>query len=206
MPPQTPQPSPIGRPRLLIGEGQDEVFFFQAFLAHLGRNDVQVEQFRGKTNLSPFIHWLKNRAGYPTLLTLAVTRDADVSVASAFQSISTALSNHGLAVPPAPGQFAAGAPRVGVFVVPDNAAPGMLEDLCLSAVQTDPVMPCVNDYFQCVQNQANRLPNPMAKARVHAWLSSHLEPDLRLGEAAKKNIWPWASPAFDALRQFPQNL
>lgn len=90
--------------------------------------------------------------------------------------------------------------------MPDNVGPGMLEDLCLRAVQADPAMPCVNDYFQCVQNQANRQPNNISKARVHAWLSSQLEPDLRLGEAAKNNLWPWASPAFDALRQFLLNL
>ncbi len=46
----------------------------------------------------------------------------------------------------------------------------------------------------------------MAKARVHAWLASQIEPDKRLGEAAKAGYWPWDSPGFDRLKQFLQAL
>ena len=75
----------------------------------------------------------------------------------------------------------------------------MLEDLCLAGVQADPAMPCVPEFFDCVQRRANRQPNNLAKARVHAWLASQVEPDKRLGEAAEAGYWPWASPAFAPL-------
>ena len=47
-----------------------------------------------------------------------VTRDADTGMAQVFQSICTLLGNNRL--PIATGQIAAGSPRVGVFVFPDN--------------------------------------------------------------------------------------
>jgi hypothetical protein len=61
-------------------------------------------------------------------------------------------------------------------------------------------------YFECVLRTAGRQPAHMAKARVHAWLASQIEPDRRLGEAAGKGYWPWANAAFEPLRTFLQML
>jgi hypothetical protein len=116
------------------------------------------------------------------------------------------LANNGLPVPAAARQIAADTLRVGVFLLPDNQRDGMLEDLCLDAVQTDGAMPCVTAFFRCVGQQAQRQPNPLSKARVHAWLASQVVPDLRLGEAAQKGYWPWQSPTFDALKPFILSL
>jgi hypothetical protein len=93
-----------------------------------------------------------------------------------------------------------------VFLLPDNASPGMLEDLCLEAVASDPAAPCLDEYFTCVFQRGNRRPVEVAKARVHAWLASQLKPDLRLGEAAEAGYWPWNSPVFDQLRAFLRAL
>jgi hypothetical protein len=82
----------------------------------------------------------------------------------------------------------------------------MLEELCLDSAQPDGALPCMDAYFQCVQRQAGRQTNNLAKASVHAWLASQIEPDKRLGEAAKSGYWPWNSPAFDSLKQFLTNL
>jgi hypothetical protein len=207
MPPPT-QPAPYTKPRVLIGEGRDEVAFFEAFLTHLGVQDVQVEEFGGKPNLSRYLREFGLRPGHENVVALGITRDSDGPVASAFQSIGGFLTNCSLPVPVGPGKVQAGTPRVGVFILPDNQREGMLEDLCMDAVQADGAVPCVADFFQCVarQTQPQRQPSPMAKARVHAWLASQLVPDLRLGEAAKKGYWPWSSTAFDALRQFLRNF
>lgn len=45
------KPREITQPKLLIGEGQEEVRFFNALLKHLGRQDVQVENYSGKDQL-----------------------------------------------------------------------------------------------------------------------------------------------------------
>jgi hypothetical protein len=44
--PSTPQA--LSKPKLLIGEGKEEVAFFKAFLSHLNITDVQVEEYGGK--------------------------------------------------------------------------------------------------------------------------------------------------------------
>ena len=133
-------------------------------------------------------------------------RDADADATSAFQSVSGALRDTGLAVPVVPGQVTGTNVRVGVWIMPDWQRPGMLEDLCLAAVQHDPAMPCVNDYFLCLSHNGLNQPNNLAKARVHTWLASRVEPDLRLGEAAEKGYWPWASVVFEPLKTFLQTL
>ena len=82
----------------------------------------------------------------------------------------------------------------------------MLEDLCIDAVTTDPVLQYADEYLDCVYKTSGRKPKNIAKARIHAWLSSQIEPDKRLGEAAKAGYLPWNSPGFDSLKQFLQAL
>jgi hypothetical protein len=201
MPALPARPTALTKPRLLIGEGVEEVLFFDALLGYLNIDDIQVEQYGGKDNLSRYLREFPNRPGYERVVALGITRDADTDCADTFSRIGGALAASGFPVPPACGQVTPGLLRVGVFVLPDNSRPGMLEDLCMDAVVSDPVLPCLEEYFRCVQ-AAGRHPQSMAKARVHAWLASQIEPDRRLGEAARSGYWPWGHPAFDPLRQF----
>ena len=180
-------PQRLRLPKLLIGEGREEVVFFTAFLRHLHLNDVQVEDFSGKQGLRTYLRALQLRPNFVHLVTLGIVRDADTHATSAFQSVCDALRGTSL-------------------VVPDGQGPGMLEDLCLAAVQTDPAMLCVNDYFQCLLHNSQHQPNNPAKARVHAWLASRPEPDLRLGEVAEKGYWLWDNVAFEPIKIFLQTL
>ncbi|MBD1926527.1 hypothetical protein H6F74_09765 [Trichocoleus sp. FACHB-90] len=202
--PNTPQQ--LLKPKLLIGEGSEEVLFFTALLTHLNITDIQVEEYRGKQGLRNYLKTLLVRPGYTDVVSLAITRDADSCAKSAFQSVCSALNYARLAVPSKSGGIAGNSPQVGVMILPDDQNPGMLEDVCLAAVATDPVLQCVDKYFECVTNTTRRQPNNMGKARIRAWLSSQIDPDKRLGEAAKAGYLPWDSPAFDRLKQFLQAL
>jgi len=202
--PSTPQA--LSQPKLLIGEGKEEVDFFTAFLTHLNITNVQVEQYGGKQGLPSYLRTLVVRPGYLNVVSLGITRDADNSAQSAFQSVCSSLNRASLPVPSQPGEIVGDTPQVSVLILPDGQNEGMLEDLCLTAIETDPVLQCVDEYFDCVYRTSGRKPNNMAKARVHTWLASQLEPDKRLGEAAKAGYWPWDSPGFDSLKQFLQAL
>jgi hypothetical protein len=196
-------PIQITRPKLLLGEGVDEVRFFKAYLAHLNIGDVQVVDYGGKSKLSAFLQTLTTPVpGFAGLTSLAVTRDADANPAGAFQSICAALQGAGLPAPAGHGQAAGANPRVHVFVLPDGVSSGMLESLCLESVKSSPAFACVGSYFSCAIRTAGRQPNNLHKAFLHVWLASEVEPDKRLGEAAEAGYWPWNSSAFDALRQF----
>jgi hypothetical protein len=199
-------PQALSKPKLLIGEGKEEVDFFTAFLTHLNIRDIQVEQYGGKQGLKSYLRTLVVRPGYLDIVSLGITRDADNSAQSAFQSVCNSLNRASLPVPSQPREIVGDNPQVSIMILPDSQNTGMLEDLCLAAVETDPVLQCVDEYFDCVYTTVGREPNNKAKARVHAWLSSQIEPDKRLGEAAKAGYWPWNSPGFDSLKQFLQAM
>jgi hypothetical protein len=69
---------------------------------------------------------------------VGVILDADSTqpVASRFAELSSRLGALGLAVPANPGVVSAEEPRCGIFVLPDNAASGTLEDLLLECGAT----------------------------------------------------------------------
>ena len=56
------------------------------------------------------------------------------------------------------------------------------------------------------REKAKRQPGNLAKAKVHAWLASQVDPDKRLGEAAQAGYWPWDSCVFESLKDFMRNL
>jgi hypothetical protein len=137
-------------------------------------------------------------------VSIGVTRDADNDSHGAFQSVSGFLTASNLPAPASGGHLSdaeAGTPRAGIYILPDCVNAGMLEDLCLEAVSDDLATSCVNEFLDCVV-RAGRTPGNLSKARVHAWLSSQVVPDRRLGEAARAGMWPWDSPTFDALKEF----
>jgi hypothetical protein len=193
-------PQEITKPKLLIGEGIDELRFFKALLKFLDISHIQVEQYGGKDKLSKYLRGLSKRPGYQGLESLGIFRDADQNAKSAFQSVENYLKATQLPSPSKSGQFADGKPRVGVFILPDGVNPGMLEDVCLAAVQSSKEMRCVDQYFQCLATTTQ--PRHLSKARVHVWLASQIEPDKRLAEAAAAGYWPWESQAFDSIKQF----
>ncbi len=205
--------------KLLVVEGNDEKFFFDAALRdHLGLSDIQVMPIGGKQQLTAALELLVKDDLFPTVASLAVVRDADsphgevrapgsaISEASkAFISVCGSLGHSGLPSPSSHGQFAEGPPRVGVFIVPNGIEEGMLETLCLESVSTLAEFPCLDAYFQCLQSH-QVVPNNMHKARAHAWLASRPKPDRRVGEAAQAGYWPWDSQAFDDLWAFLRSM
>jgi hypothetical protein len=196
----------ISHPKLLIGEGRDEEVFCEALLRYLGLADIQVGEYGGKDKLADVLYAFPTRPDFPQVVSLGILRDADDDAATAFHKVCHALRGANLAVPAAAAQTAAGTPNVRVFILPDGRRGGMLEDLCLEAVQADPAMPCVDEFFTCVDRVAARQPRIRAKARVQAWLATQAESDLRLGLAAQRHYWPFDATAFIPLLAFVRGL
>jgi len=199
--PLSPAPQPIQQPKILLGEGNEEIFFFRALLKHLQITNIQIEQYGGKNNLRNFLDTLILRPGFVNVEAIAITRDADDNANAAYQSVLSALQHAHLPLPNAHNTFTASQPRIGVFILPDGQQNGMLEDLCLASVVADTIMPCIDDFFRCVEGQGHK-PNNMSKAKTHAWLSAQAEPDKRLGEAAQAGYWDFDHSAFASLNQF----
>lgn len=100
---------PIIKSKLLLGEGIEEVYFFNALLDHLGITDVQVDQYDGKSRIAAGLRAIKDRSGFINqVVSVGVTRDADyaddpaddpAAAQRAFLSVSGALASANLPVP-----------------------------------------------------------------------------------------------------------
>ena len=190
----------------LLVEGRDEELFFGALLRELGINDVQVQNCRGKDNLSIVLWEIAQDPDIHLINSIGIVRDADLSANGAFQSVQSALRRSNLPVPTRMLQSTAGNPSLSVFIMPDNASNGALEQLCLSALVDDPAMPCVEDFLKCIGDRVSEPPRDQQKARIHAFLASREDPELRLGEAAQRGYIDWNHPAFAQLSRFLQSL
>ena len=193
----------IEQPKQVFVEGNDEVRLFGALAQHLGISDVQINQYRGRDNLRPFLKAIPLLDGFENINSLAVVADANSNRNGTEQRIHAALSAANLPSPRRPLEvLAQDKVRVCYLVVPHGADSGMIEDVCLDSVQADPAIDCVERYFECIEQTNVRGPREvwLAKARLHAFLASRERPDLRLGEAADAGIWDFGADAFRPLK------
>ena len=199
-----PKPKEITHAKQLLVEGKDAEVFFGALIAEIGLDAViQVQDFGGVKDLPGFLRqfvvvsdFIQGRVD-----AVAIIRDAETDARGALQSVCGALGRAGLTVPTAAEAFEGTHPKVAVMILPDASTRGMLETVCLSAVENDPAMPCVREYLDCVAKAGSPHPSNTEKAMLHAFLSSRPKPDLLVGQAACAGYFPWESPAFDTMKR-----
>lgn len=164
----------ITKPKLLLVEGNDEVELFDKLLADLGLVDVEIRNIMGKTRFRQNIKGLPTFTGFGKVTSVGIVTDADKQPQGTFDSICDALEAAGLPRPTAPLQPVGDDPQVAVMILPGDGREGMLEDLCLESVADDPAMPCLEEYFRCLEEQleAGVFPGNPSKAVVRAFLAS----------------------------------
>ena len=179
-----------------------------AILEHLDPSDVEVSSFGGVAELRGFLRAVWNSPGaQSTIQALGIVRDAEASSSDAFKSARDAIDALRLTPPDCPTQIVGEKPRIGILILPPGKPKGMLEDVCLDAVQDDPAMPCVREYIECVKRSVpNWRVQYRKKASVQAFLASRPEPGLKLGEGAKLGYWNWSHEAYRPIKQFIQDL
>lgn len=185
--------------RQLLVEGQDDKCFFDSLLRYMGVSDIQIQDIGGKNELSRFLKAFVVSSGFKDKVTsIGIIRDADNDASSAFKSVCSSLKSAKLPVPKKPVKPTRASktnPKVSVFVLPDNSDKGMLETLCLSAVNDDPAMKCVEEYFGCLKNEGLKVKN-LHKAKLQTFLASRKTTDSRLGIAAEKGYLKLEDPAY----------
>ncbi len=220
MPPRlSSQPESIEKSKLLLGEGVDEVAIFNALLKNIGRDDTQVMAYDGKDNLTNFLHALRKRPNFSAVELLAVTRDADypkdphtdaaTAAVSAFQSVCGMLETAQFAIPMSLLAKAPGKPSVTVYILPDCASPGMIEDICLTAPDGQIEKTCLDSYFQCLANSGHEMErHAAAKIQFLAWLAPKLQKPDKMGYPVRDAVQylNFDHPAFDKLKEFLNSL
>ena len=198
-----PDDPKIKQPKQVIVEGNDEIRIFKSLSEHLNIRDLQVRDYRGSDNLRRFLKTFRGSSEFGRVRSLAVVADANSDRDGREQRIRSALSDANLPAPSRPLESVSnGDLKVAYLVVPHDVEGTMIEDVCLDSVKTDPVMECVDRYFECISQTNIQGPREvwMSKARVHAFLASRDRPDLRLGEAAEKGLWTFDTDAFLPLK------
>jgi hypothetical protein len=188
----------LEKPKLIIGEGNEEVIVFEEIIINeLKIDDIQILSYHGKDNLHKFLKTLPVIPGFSELRSLGITRDADQSFDAASNSINSGIFNNKL--------NEESNLKIETFILPDNCSSGMLEDLFIQSIPPNEIS-CIDDFFYCINNQVQRFPNNYSKAKIHAWLSTYTKPDKRLGEAAKAGYFNWKHEVFSKLISFIKSL
>lgn len=204
-------PDPIGlqsitSSHVLLVEGMDEVNFFGMLLRSIMPvSHIDIRQVGGKDQFKNKLSTLTKSTDWRKVRKVAIIRDADDDFARSYQSIIDSLKSAGLSAPLHTGEFTAVEPQVGLFLMPNNANSGALEDLCLQSISSKPVFKCVADFTACLSRIKSH-PRNRSKSQVLTYLSAMPEPCPNLGIAALKGYWDFGSQEFSDLKAFFQDF
>jgi hypothetical protein len=183
--------------KILLVEGNDDEHVFKAIFGqhHLAYLD-EIKEHGGYTNL---IEALPLRLIESDVLALGVVCDADTEPANRWTSIRNRLEMAGyvnvpqnpdprglVIVPPENSVL----PRFGIWIMPDNQVPGILEQFLEFLV---PVGDKLFAYTElCIRNipEGSRLFRDvdLPKAKIHTWLAWQKEPGKPLGQSITKRV------------------
>jgi len=208
------EPLQIASDLLLLHEGAADLKVLGALMRRGGIAGYQPFGMGGQSNLRALLKGLVLAPhfrspvpvfGHP-VRGLAIILDAETDAEATFQKVRAALTSAGLPAPDRAGEIARGPLKVGVFIVPDNRSPGMIETLCLESVRDDSAWPCLDVFFSCVRERGGVLPENLDKARAQAFLATRKDPALPVGLAADEGYWRFEHQAFQELTTFLRSI
>jgi hypothetical protein len=199
-------PIKIELDRLLLCEGKTTRLVLGPLCRHFEIQGFQPFDFGSKDNFGNFLEDIKVLPGFAGVKAIAVVRDAEDDANAAFASVRNSLLEANLPVPEKAGGIAPESPHVGVFLVPDNTSPGMIETLCMLSVGADPAFSCVEKFFACVSERATAHPTNLHKAHAQAFLATRPKVEYHVGRAADDGVWDFNHAAFAPLVQFLRQL
>lgn len=185
-------------------EGPDDEHVVSHIYAQtVGQPDFRVKKMSGVDRVGEAV---EAQSKVPGRTALAVVVDADSNAGGRWHSIRHGLARADIEAPatlPPDGAIIPstrrGQPTVGVWLMPDNAANGEVEDFVASLIADDDVVwPLAYDYIDRIPHDEQ--PSKPSKARVHAWLAARAE-GARMGGAigaGKFDLESDAAQAFTA--------
>jgi hypothetical protein len=184
----------------LLVEGPDDVHVFSHLLRYY-RLDTEVT-IRPKGGINNLLEALEVELMQRAETRLGIVVDADIDIAIRWQSLRHKLIKAGYtSIPllPAPGGTMLkqeGRPMVGLWLMPNNTIPGMLEDfISLLIPAGDILWPIAQDIVQQVITKDRRFPQTQEmKANIHTWLAWQEEPGKPMGQAITKRYLDAAAP------------
>jgi hypothetical protein len=179
----------------LLFEGKDDLFVTAAICEKLSVIETfDLIDCDGVSNIPDYIklYWLKKK---PNVETLGIVLDADASLLNRWQSLKQQLENLGYEVPqyPSPaGTIIEGEkqnPNIGIWLMPDNNAAGMLEDFVKHLIPEDDLLLAETErVLEKLETESNNKYHLIhkSKARIHTWLAWQEDPGTPMGLAITK--------------------
>lgn len=191
--------------RLLV-EGQDDGYVCSHLLRCYGipvrdpqtkgppvKGEIDIQDRKGIENL---LGTLKADLKGSEPRRLGILVDADQNLDTRWQSFVTILKEFYSTVPAHPSPEGTiikeeGQPPIGIWLMPDNRLPGMLEHFCSFMVPSDDVLwPIADAILQEVVKQDCRFRESYRmKAHIHTWLAWQKEPGKPLAQAITKRFF-----------------
>ena len=175
------------RSAILLVEGNDDKHVVMSLFTH---HDVKSNfEIIDKKGIDELLRTLPTQLKGSELQRLGIMVDADEDIAGRWQSLTDILRKAGYTVPPESPETAGtilqhdGKPTVGIWLMPDNQASGMIEDFIRILVPPNDVL---IDYARhCVDGLPERRfgLTHRSKAEIHTWLAWQDHPGTPMGLA-----------------------
>lgn len=175
--------------QVLLVEGDDEFHVLAALCQRLGI--PQTFSTHEKGGYETLHGSLSNEIKFPGRRTLGIVVDADQDLAARWQSLADACAKAGITLPQQPDPAGTvvetkGHPRVGIWLMPDNKATGMLENFVAFLV---PAGDALYPRAEAAVVGLDKFTAPLAaKATIHTWLAWQDEPGRPMGQAVTKRF------------------
>jgi hypothetical protein len=175
--------------RILLVEGKDDEVVVCNLCQH--RNVPEVFKIKQKNGVQALLESIPVEMKGSNVERLAVVLDADEDMTSRWRQL-TALSQRefGVSLPKEPDGAGTltripNGPLFGVWLMPDNCLPGMLEDFLAFLIPNgDGLLPRVDRFLQDIPPTMRRFRDSRrSKARIHCWLAVQEEPGRPFGTA-----------------------
>ena len=165
------------------------------------KNDgIEIVDTKGIENLLGSL--LRQIQADSSLASLGIVVDADEDIVGRWQSLRDILLKAGYSTAPTDPDlegtiiYEGDQPTVGIWIMPNNELPGMLEHFCRFLVPHDD---CLWDHAESIVQQVMqvdcRFPDPhVMKAQIHSWLAWQDEPGKPLGQAITKKFLDAQAP------------
>jgi hypothetical protein len=178
--------------RVLLVEGNDDFHVLASLFKHHNVPDTfRLNETGGIDRLlETFPVQLKATA----VERVGIVVDADLSIANRWRAIRQILSSAGFSdVPNTPHEqgtiiVEAGKPRVGVWIMPDNRLPGLVEDFAAFLIpQDDRLSELARQAIDTIPINERRFSDMhRSKAHIHTWLAWQADPGTPMGLAITK--------------------
>lgn len=219
------QTLPSNKSRILLVEGPEDKEFFIKLARHLELPDnIHIIEYKGKDQIDKTLTTISIDPIFAKLRHIGIVRDADYGT-NAFDSVCSAIErvnrNAGttFALPKQPSIPFGDVLKISVLILPINTE-GMLEDVILSAYQNDSVMPCVDQFIACIQEQGIiPIRENVPKTRMNLFISGkNLDAEQSTGADRRRRYlsdifdmtwWTpdvWQHPTFDTIKAYLQQL